>query len=343
MSETVAQRILLDAIARSDRSTLELLLHSIVMNPDLYHAVADAAKAVGLLRLEVEQNITSLYPAQKRKRHKVTHGLVKHSLSVLATNATAIVSSVLFPFLGVQEHISLASTSHLMLRVGGIRPPACMCVKPETWKKQIKLDPDVTGEKLRQLCLVARPLTLIMRRCCMITDSDLAYLKPLALEELNLSQCTQITDAGLANLQHMPLKNLNLFSSTWITDNGLAILQHMSLTHLSLSGCKSITDAGLAHLQHMPLQELKLAYCELITDAGLANLQGMPLASLCLAGCNLITDAGVAHLQHMPLESLNLRGCALITDAGLAHLQHTPLQFLHLNFCTLITDIGVAH
>jgi hypothetical protein len=364
-TKTAAQRRLLDAIARADRPILESLLDCIVTNPELYEGVADAAKSVGLLCPDVDQSTAFLRPCMKRKTHQVSPVRVQPSLSVLAATAKAVVSSVLFPFLGVTEHVRLASTSRSMLSVSGIPPPACMCVKPETWKNRIKLQTDVTGEQFRRLCLVARPLALSMRWCDKIVDSDLAYLKPVALEELDLA-CSQITDAALVHLQHLPLRKLDFSHCFQIAGAGFAMLKHAPLQELNLAYCGKVTDSALVHLQHLPLRKLNLSWTE-ITDHALVMLQDMPLEELCLAGCTNITtdglyrlqpmrltyldlswvasvtDAVLFHLQHMPLQFLHLEYCKSITDAGLAHLQHMPLQSLNLEYCISITDAGLAH
>ena len=83
-------------------------------------------------------------------------------------------------------------------------------------------------------------------------DEELALLKDLPLQTLDLRECGMISDEGLKHLKNMPLQRLHLESF-------------------------QITDEGLRHLKDLPLQIFTMRYCEQITEEGLKHLKDCPI------------------------------------------------------------------
>jgi hypothetical protein len=368
--------LLLTAIGHCPRSQLESLLIRLIAKPELYSSLVEAAKFVQLLPTLGASSGTQTLSVSKKKRRFDSNRATppnKDFLTKLAVHATPVMSSTIFPFLGLAEHTRLARTSRLMLQIAGVRPPACMCIRAPTWKKEVTLKSSASDEQVRQLCSFARPITFILQNCRNITDAALACMKPLKqLQHLDLAYCELITNAGLWNLQLMRLIILDMSGCILIKDTGLACLQNLqlqsSLSELYLNGCVKVTDVGLAHLSGMPLKILELDGCVQITSAGLTCLADMPLQALSLCGCSLITDHGLSHLQNLgaltrlmlrkcdritdvgiqnicqlPLKSLDLGGCFRISDVGLSYLDQLSLEQLSLSDCDQITDAGLAH
>jgi hypothetical protein len=351
-----------DSIAIWDRCVLNRMLRCILLqDPAMFERVH---KQVGPNSSTIVRSAPLLQKKpRKRRRHAVSPCL---SLSSLAVDARQVITSALFPFLDLAAHARIARTSRAMLDTAGISRPACLCIRPETWKKQISMRATTTDYDLERLSRIARPTALELRWCESISDMGIACLQSMSLTSLDLWGCGLMTDVGLSHLQHMALQRLNLHACTMLSDDGLAHLKHMPLKYLRLTGRPTFTDKGIAHLQHLSsleeldmtdqlvtdrglaflkhlsLCQLDLYKCDLITDAGLAHLKDMRLRTLDLRQCFNITDNGLLHLQSMPLTTLKLSG-GRITDGGLIHLKHFLLQTLDLSGCSRITDAGLLH
>ena len=102
-----------------------------------------------------------------------------------------------------------------------------------------------------------------------ITDSSLADIKPMKLENLDLSYCQNITDIGLGHLRSHPLRKLCLNGCGNVTDEGLSFLAGMEFEELELIGTQ-ISDKGLSFIRSQKLESLKFGSAN-ITNAGLID------------------------------------------------------------------------
>lgn len=174
-----------------------------------------------------------------------------------------------------------------------------------------------------------------------VTDSDLAAVAQLELEELVLSG-TAISDEGVGYLSIMPtLRKLEL-SRTQVTIECVDSLVSLPrLQSLSLPR-ELLTDGNLPRLVSLSsLTSLDLDRSQ-VTNEGLNLIAKMKnLESLTLDACS-ITDSGLAALAGLTqLKSLQMRYTG-IGDDGLKHLESlTHLASLDLN-STKITDAGLT-
>jgi hypothetical protein len=135
----------------------------------------------------------------------------------LSTHCNAVVTSVLFPLLGLAEHFCLARCCKCLLAVAGVPPPPMMFRSFPPWNKHVTLT-DPTDDHVQRLTSFA-PITSIALVGEGFTDDGMRYLQQLPLRHLDLSRCYKITDK-----QHF-------VKWTW---------------------CSNITDGGLVYLQQLP-------------------------------------------------------------------------------------------
>jgi hypothetical protein len=174
------------------------------------------------------------------------------TLVSLCRYSSAVVESVLFPFLGLQDHVHLACTSSVLLLASGLLPPPYpnppspplprhVC-KPGAWRKLIVLPKTVTDSRLKAFCNYARRVDqLNLAFCTKLVDIS-ALGNILTLHTLSLRGCDQLTD--ISALGNIPtLHTLNLGHCGRLTD--VSALGNIPTLHtLDLSGCSQLTDVS---------------------------------------------------------------------------------------------------
>ncbi len=151
--------------------------------------------------------------------------------------------------------------------------------------------------------------------------SDVAHLKDLPLEELEIDYCSRLDDTVADSLRGMTtLQSLDIQESNVGDRTAAAIGQLENLKVLNIATTR-ITDKGLAELGKLrQLQSLNLSDTR-VTDKGLAVLAGhTELRELYLLDTG-ITDAAIEHLQTLQgLQFMNLYGSELSPE-GFARLR----------------------
>lgn len=215
---------------------------------------------------------------------------------------------------------------------------------------------DLTGSTLDELPRTIKKLSL--KYCSKITDSAVAKLEKMLLEELDLSatyitgstldklsrmikklaleDCDSLTDATVAKLEGMLLDELNLYSAT-ITGSTLDTLSR-TIKKLSLSGCGSLIDGSIAKLEGMLLEELNLCMTG-ITGSTLDKLS-RTIKKLILSDCKSLIDDGIAKLEGMLLEELDLSYTQI--DGSTLDKLSRLIKSLDLCNCDELTDDNIA-
>lgn len=181
---------------------------------------------------------------------------------------------------------------------------------------------------------------------CGIFDPDLAHLKGMPIQVLNLDRCGNLTDAGLGFLRDLPaLTDLGIGNCGGLTDAGLEALRVLPLQALSLRGnWQWLTDGGLSHLWGLPLTALDLVDVAHISGVGMAGFGGVALTFLGLSLFDCENGSLHSSLEFLrgvtSLEELTLQGC---TDEVLkSYVKGLPnLKILALENCSKLTDAGL--
>lgn len=169
-------------------------------------------------------------------------------------------------------------------------------------------------------------------------NNNLAVVKELPVQSLDLGNCRFLTNVGLEHLANLPLRRLRIGYSDKISNKGLQFLKDCPLRSLEIDQCVKITDAGLKHLRRMPLQELKLVRCRGISGKGFKHFNDLPLQSLELYSCAELTGETVKHLRGLPLQRLKINHCSVIDIKAFEYLKELPLESLDFWLCAGVND-----
>jgi len=180
-----------------------------------------------------------------------------------------------------------------------------------------------------------------------IDCSQLKYLQNLkGLKRLELRN-SDFSDKELAYLKNLPLEYLDI-SKTLVDGSGLAVMKTLThLVNLNLAN-NSLIPSATANLTGLPkLKELYLSSTN-VGDSDMANVSKLKLLThLKLADNKKITDAGVASLATLPnLTMLELSGTSItIACAGDLKKMHN-LKRLYISSprltATLVAQIQKA-
>jgi hypothetical protein len=267
------------------------------------------------------------------------------------------ISSNIFPFLSLIDHINFASCTMSLHRYGGLTSPI-----HAPWRKHVYLDTvhirilktlhgrfiptELTigcGQSPLELCnlepdtffyICHLPLVkLVMNRCTYVSDAGLFHLQFLSqLRYLDLNN-SKIDDTSLCYLQDLlHLHHLNL-DGTGITDNGLGYLRLLPLTHLSLNNCR-VYGHGLRHIT-TKLQYLSMRRC-MVSDDTMHVMESF--SNLTVLNLNMNPISILSNLRYLPLQSLYLSETNMMEHELRILRMLFHLTCLDISWCEQVTN-----
>mmetsp|Transcript_13636 Transcript_13636/g.21498 ORF Transcript_13636/g.21498 Transcript_13636/m.21498 type:complete len:336 (+) Transcript_13636:1-1008(+) len=192
---------------------------------------------------------------------------------------------------------------------------------------------------------------LQLRRCRNVSDTGIAWLSNLKLEELYLSTSWNISTLDFLVQSAETLHTLELRGCDLITDNSLRSLGKLlgnnnkfySVKDLDLRDCKGLTEEGFKIVVDLfpNVKLLDVSGCAINLQSIIAFKGLCKLEKLYLWGCQMLTDECIEQISiYKHLMRLNIIECDTLTDLSCKFLMRSTIQYLEIGGL-LFTDEGI--